>query len=472
MPQTPYDPVAGILSKSPLGNTVRADAWDAFHDASDENDLTERLKKLSLPDNVKADLWDLKATGRDKRKPVSAEDFTPKPGWPAKIADVATGLLPTIGGTIGSVAGGPVGAAIGGATGQGFRTFIQQGADIPAAWHDVSENIRKYPEETLQGMAQGAFEGSNKASLEGTIQGLTSGAASAIPWAASRLAPAAMQSALKPGIKSTIAAIKSGEIPPVVRTLLDEGVNVTPGGIEKLNSIIGATNADIKSAISGLSGTISPLRVTGRLTETARRFANQVNPQADLQAISDVGENFLAAHGGATRQVAGMHGLSPAVVTSGAPATAPTLTPQAAQALKAGTYAALKDKAYGEVKGATIEAEKALARGLKEELASEAAKSGIDLASLNAREGAAITARDAIAKRVAQVGNRDPAGLAWLAHSPVTFLVSVMERSPVVKSMLARGLWQSASKASGMPIEALRAAAAAIASHGANQEQQ
>lgn len=448
MPQTPYDPVAGILSKSPLGNTVRADAWDAFHDASDEEDLADRLGKLSLPDSVKADLWDLKATGRDPRKTVSAEDFTPKPGWPAKIADFATDLLPTIGGTVGSFAGGPIGAAIGGAAGQGYRTLVQNAADIPDAVSDVVTNARKYPNETLQGLAEGAIGGSNKAALEGTIQGVTSGVASAIPYVARAVAPGLMQSALKPGIKSTLAAVKSGSVPPVVRTLLDEGVNVTPGGIEKLNAIIGATNADIKSAISGLTGNISPLRVTSRLTDTARKFANQVNPQADLQAISDVGENFLAAHGGQA------------------------LAPTTAQSLKTGTYAALKDKAYGEVKGATIEAEKALARGLKEELASEAAKSGIDLASLNAREGAAITARDAIAKRVAQVGNRDPAGLAWLAHSPVTFLMSVMERSPVVKSMLARGLWQSAAKASGMPIEALRAAAAAIASHGVNEEQQ
>ena len=40
-----------------------------------------------------------------------------------------------------------------------------------------------------------------------------------------------------------------------------------------------------------------------------------------------------------------------------------------AQAMKQGTYRALGDKAYGELKGASIEAQKAQARGLKEELA-------------------------------------------------------------------------------------------------------
>lgn len=79
MPQIPYDPLAGILARSPIPNTVRADAWDAFHDAENEDDLTQRLQKLSLPDRVKADLWDLKASGKGPA-PVSAEDFIPAKG--------------------------------------------------------------------------------------------------------------------------------------------------------------------------------------------------------------------------------------------------------------------------------------------------------------------------------------------------------------------------------------------------------
>jgi hypothetical protein len=256
-----------------------------------------------------------------------------------------------------------------------------------------------------------------------------------------------MQSALKPGLKATLSAAKSGTTPPVVQTLLKEGINVTPGGIEKLNGIIGASNASIADALAQIpaSTRISPLQVAGRLSPTARAFANQVNPQADLEAISAVGQNFLDAHG-------------------------QPLTAQAAQSLKTGTYKALGSKAYGELKGSTIEAEKALARGLKEEIASEAAKAGIDLNALNAREGAAITAKEAIAKRVALVGNRDPAGLAWLAHSPTTFIMALAERSPAVKSYIARGMYQAAAQASKVPAEAIRWAVGAIASQS-DQEQ-
>jgi hypothetical protein len=135
-----------------------------------------------------------------------------------------------------------------------------------------------------------------------------------------------------------------------------------------------------------------------------------------------------------------------------------------AQAMKTGTYAQLKAKAYGELKGADIEAQKAIARGLKEEIASEAQKYGIDIAAANAREGAAITARDAVAKRVAMAGNRVPAGLAWLAHNPVTFLLAISERSPVVKSLLARGLYQQAGSIAKVSPQAIRIAVAAVAS--------
>lgn len=378
----------------------------------------------------------------------SALDASPHHELPSRTwMDTARDLIPTAGGTIGAIAGGPVGAALGGAAGSGYQQLAQHATELPAALADVARNAVKYPRETASGFLRGAGAGALNAGEDAAIQGGTTLMGQQIAKAASKVAPALMQSALKPGIKSTLAAVKGGTMPPVVKTLLDEGINVTPGGIEKLNNIIGSTNADIKAAIDGLGGKISPLRVTSRLSDTAKQFANQVNPQADLAAISDVGQNFLDAHGGQQ------------------------LSASAAQSLKTGTYKALKDKAYGEVKGATIEAEKALARGLKEEIAKEAAKSGIDLGAINAREGAAITARDAIAKRVAMVGNRDPAGLAWLAHSPVTFMMALAERSPVVKSMLARGLYQSAAKASGMPAEALRWAVGAIASAANDQEQ-
>lgn len=363
-----------------------------------------------------------------------------------RVARAVVNALPAIGGTIGGVFGSVPGAAAGGAAGQGFRSLLQNASELPGAARDVARNMAEHPIET----AQGAVGGMNRGGVDAGAQAATNAAGQKLGQVVGdKIVQGAkaggawlMQSALKPAQKATLGAIKQGQVPAVVRTLLDEGVNVTPGGIEKLNGIIGASNAEIKAALGSIPAnqSISPLAVAGRLSPMARQAAKQVNPADDLATISNTGQEFLGAHG------------------------AQNLTPQAAQEMKSATYRALSDKAYGEIKGTAIEGQKALARGLKEEIEREAAAAGIDIGALNAREGAAITARDAIAKRVAMVGNRDPAGLAWLAHSPTTFIMALAERSPVVKTLLARGLWTSASKASGMPVDALKYAMGAIAS--------
>lgn len=51
--------IEGYLRAQPgLTDEQRADAWDAFHGASSQEDLTQRLQTLPLPEPVKADLWD------------------------------------------------------------------------------------------------------------------------------------------------------------------------------------------------------------------------------------------------------------------------------------------------------------------------------------------------------------------------------------------------------------------------------
>lgn len=69
------DPVTDRLKRAPIPDRVRADAWDAFDQAVDADDLAQRLSRLSMPDAVKADLWDLKAgqpIAAPKEKPPAA----------------------------------------------------------------------------------------------------------------------------------------------------------------------------------------------------------------------------------------------------------------------------------------------------------------------------------------------------------------------------------------------------------------
>lgn len=49
-----------ILNALPVPQSLKADAWDAFAQSKDENELTQRLQSLNIPKEAKAQLWDLK----------------------------------------------------------------------------------------------------------------------------------------------------------------------------------------------------------------------------------------------------------------------------------------------------------------------------------------------------------------------------------------------------------------------------
>jgi hypothetical protein len=267
----------------------------------------------------------------------------------------------------------------------------------------------------------------------------------------SRVGTTLLQSAIKPGIKATAKALGRGVAPenlPLVKTLIKEGVNVTPGGIAKLDRIISATNDDISQAVLNIPGTpIDVGKVAARADDVAARVSEDIAPEAGLKSVENVQRQFMQKPANAAGEISAA----------------------SAQTQKKAGYRALKDTAYGTMQNAEIEARKAVLRGLKEDIASEALKQGVDLTALNAREGAAITAKEAIATRLAQAGNRDPVALAWLAHNPVTGLLYLAEKSPGVKSMLGRGLYTEAAKFAGVPAFLMRTILSNIA-QGESQE--
>ncbi len=226
------------------------------------------------------------------------------------------------------------------------------------------------------------------------------------------------------------------DAPKVVQTLLDEGVNVTQGGIKKLQNILGEANAQIGAMVADAPGAVSPLQVAGRLNATAGKFANQVNPQADLEAISQVGQNFLDH-----------------------PNIGAAMSVPQAQSMKVGTYQRLAGK-YGELSNATVEGQKALARGLKEDIATQVP----GVASLNAREGGILGALEPLAQRVGIQARSNPIGFAAVAmHNPTAFLVAMVDKYPAAKSMLANGMWAAAGRATGIPSNIIRGAIQAVA---------
>jgi hypothetical protein len=229
----------------------------------------------------------------------------------------------------------------------------------------------------------------------------------------------------------------------VVQTLLDEGINVTHGGIAKLQDLLSQANTAVKAAISPLTGQIERPVVASRAYSVGRQMANQTNPTADLKALGDAVDEFLHP-----------------------PVNAGPLSPQAAQEMKIGTYKQIGDKynTPAALNPAQVQAQMAFARGLKEEIERLALEQGRgDVKALNAREGRILEALNATAKRVAQAGNTNPAGFAFVAHAPLTFIAALVDRSPVLKSMLARGLYQNAAKVAGVSPTLLRSAMASIA---------
>jgi hypothetical protein len=245
-----------------------------------------------------------------------------------------------------------------------------------------------------------------------------------------------MQSALKP----TRAVLQEYRTTPnaLAETLLDAGVSVTPNGLQKLDALLNANEQAIGAAVKNASGTIDKSTVAARALQTAGRVANQTNPTRDLQAVGETVGEFLN------------HPIS---------GSAPLSIPEA-QAMKVGTYAQIGKK-YGEVANASIETQKALARGLKEEIAARVP----GIADLNAQNSQLSAALDAVGRRVAQEGNKDPVGFAWAAvQRPSAFIAALIDRNAAVKSAIARGAWALAGRMTGVPGNLIAGAVAAIAS--------
>lgn len=177
--------------------------------------------------------------------------------------------------------------------------------------------------------------------IGGLLMGGSSLASAGKPLAGS-LATRLYESALKPAPRSNTVE----EVENMIRAGLEHEIPVSTTGYEKAKSLTEQLKNQVLNLISTQpQAAVNKYSVASRLTPTAQRFAVQVNPEADLAALSDVGQEFLRNQ----------------------PANIPA---DAAQALKTGTYQQLKNRAYGELRGATVEGQKALARGLKEELES------------------------------------------------------------------------------------------------------
>lgn len=386
------------------------------------------------PEEIEAAAAKLYKDANPSHPPVSDKHswLSTAADWLPTIEGAAGGLIGgaagLAGGGIGAIPGAMAGAALGGAAGEAQKQVINRLAGEPAP-------------ATVGGAAKDiALAGGSQAGAELVGGAVGAAAAPILKAGGERL----MQSAVKPAYAAVKNQVRRAELPRVVKTLLDEGINVTNGGLRKINDLLEATNDQINNLITN-RGAVYPEAVAARGDDVAARLAQQAAPLDDLAANRKVVDQFMEVHGGAPNL------------------PAKPLTLRQAQDLKTGTYRAIGNRAYGEARGAQTETEKALARGLKEDIETELMRQGKNIKPLNAREGRLMDAKEAIAKRVAAAGNRDPGGLGWIAENPRSFLAFVIARSPAVKSLLARGLYQSAGKAARVPPQLIRLGMAALA---------
>lgn len=201
------------------------------------------------------------------------------------------------------------------------------------------------------------------------------------------------ESVLKPGPKTFTTAERAS----MVKTGLEEGILPSPKGIDKMSNLVSDLNDKVKARIAAGSQagvTIDPYAVASRTDETLRKFSNQVVPQSDIESIIGAKQNFLRSRG-ETKLPSGQ------ILTPASPMTA-----EQAQAIKVGTYSQLRKK-YGELSSAEVEAEKALARGIKEELETPFP----EIKELNARESKLLGLDDALQTAVHRIQNRELFGL-------------------------------------------------------------
>lgn len=189
------------------------------------------------------------------------------------------------------------------------------------------------------------------------------------------------QSALKP----PPSWYTPNQVQGLVQTGLENDIPISKAGQTKIQGLITDLNDKVKNQIqagSNAGATINKFDVASRLGQTYQKFGNQVTPLSDLNAIGETGNEFLQNQ----------------------PNQIPAAT---AQQLKSGTYQQLKDTAYGQLKNSTIEAQKALARGIKEELQTQFP----EIQGLNDQESKAINLDDSLERAVNRTTNRNVLGL-------------------------------------------------------------
>ena len=223
-----------------------------------------------------------------------------------------------------------------------------------------------------------------------------------------------MQSSVKP----SMAARKSGDAARAMGDMLEEGIYPTTGGMDKASRIAGKMDDLVEGALAQSTERVGVARVGSRLRKPYEAARSQVNPEADMAAVREAWQEFVK---------------SPSVRGQS------SIPVQLAHALKKGTYKSLGKKTYGEIKTPSIESQKALARGLREEVADKVP----GVVEPLKREASMMNIKGVAGDRAILEANKDPMGLAALRmDNPLSAATFWANRTAAIKAALAEALYK------------------------------
>jgi hypothetical protein len=218
------------------------------------------------------------------------------------------------------------------------------------------------------------------------------------------------------------AARMNGDAEKAVQTLLDEGVNVTKGGVEGLTARIDTLDDALDQAIKGSTARLQKTDALKGLKDVIKEYKAGTMAAESLDDVRRVARNLIE------------HPLLRGKTD---------MSVQAAQAMKRQNYKELGDAAYGTglKPSAERDALKAVTRSLKEGIERGTPEAG----AINAEMSPLINARDLAQDRTLVAGNRDLLGISTM--NPKTMLLSLADRSQLLKSLLARFLYSGVAPA-------------------------
>lgn len=220
-----------------------------------------------------------------------------------------------------------------------------------------------------------------------------------------------MQSAIKP----SSADLMTGKAQKAAKEMLERGYNVSTGSMAEVLKKSASLDDEVAGLIKNSTAAIDKNAVADRLRPLLQRLEKQVGPGADTAAVQKAWTEFL------------QHPLF----------SGNQIPVELAHEIKKGTYKALTSKAYGEVGSASQEAQKQLARGLREEIAAAVPAT----VAPQAEQSALMSIYNVVNRRAMQAQNNNPLGLTSLAATPAGAAAFATDRSQLAKSMLARLLY-------------------------------